>query len=97
MKKLLTLVLALAMTLSLAACGGGGEDTADEGSEGSTSGEPAKMTLILRGGAYGESLEASLAPFEAEHNVDIEVVARHAKRYYFVSQKVAVKSLGPYG
>ena len=36
MKKLLTLVLALAMTLSLAACGGGGEDTADEGSEGST-------------------------------------------------------------
>ncbi len=34
MKKLLTLVLALAMTLSLAACGGGGEDTADEGSEG---------------------------------------------------------------
>ena len=47
MKKLLTLVLALAMTLSLAACGGGGEDTADEGSEGSTSGEPTKMTLIL--------------------------------------------------
>ena len=45
MKKLLTLVLALAMTLSLAACGGGGEDTADEGSEGSTSGEPTKMTL----------------------------------------------------
>ena len=36
MKKLLTLVLALAMTLSLAACGGGGEDTADEGSEGSS-------------------------------------------------------------
>ena len=58
----------------LAACGGGGEDTADEGSEGSTSGEPTKMTLILRGGAYGESLEASLAPFEAEHNVDIEVM-----------------------
>ena len=32
MKKLLTLVLALAITLSLAACGGCGEDTADEGS-----------------------------------------------------------------
>ena len=46
MKKLLTLVLALAMTLSLAACGGGGEDTADEGSEGSTSGEPAKMSTL---------------------------------------------------
>ena len=74
MKKLLTLVLALAMTLSLAACGGGGEDTADEGSEGSTSGEPTKMTLILRGGAYGESLEAMLPAFEEEHNVDIEVM-----------------------
>ena len=48
MKKLLTLVLALAMTLSLAACGGGGEDTADEGSEGSTSGETTKMTLLRR-------------------------------------------------
>ena len=46
MKKLLTLVLALAMTLSLAACGGGGEDTADEGSEGSTSGEPTKISSM---------------------------------------------------
>lgn len=27
----------------------------------------------------------------------VVTVARHAKRYYFVSQKVAVKSLGPYG
>lgn len=40
MKKLLTLVLALAMTLSLAACGGGGEDTADEGSEGALPASP---------------------------------------------------------
>lgn len=64
MKKLLTLVLALAMTLSLAACGGGGEDTADEGSEGSTSGEPTKMTLILRGGAYGESWRPAWPPLK---------------------------------
>ena len=73
-RKLFAWILAMTMFFSLAACGGGGEDTADEGSEGSTSGEPTKMTLILRGGAYGESLEASLAPFEAEHNVDIEVM-----------------------
>ena len=73
MKKLLTLVLALAMTLSLAACGGDNQ-AADSGNSGDAgSGEATKMTLILRGGAYGESLEASLAPFEEEHNVDIEV------------------------
>ena len=36
MRKLLTILLAAVLCLSLAACGGGGEDTADEGSEGST-------------------------------------------------------------
>ena len=73
MKKLLTLVLALAMTLSLAACGGD-TTTTDDGSGETASGEPTKMTLILRGGAYGESLEAMLPAFEEEHNVDIEVM-----------------------
>ena len=74
MKKLLTLVLALAMTLSLAACGGSDTTATDSGSGGdSSSGEPTKMTLILRGGAYGESLQAMLPAFEEEHNVDIEV------------------------
>ena len=74
MKKLLTLVLALAMTLSLAACGGSDTTATDSGSSGdSSSGEPTKMTLILRGGAYGESLQAMLPAFEEEHNVDIEV------------------------
>ena len=74
MKKLLTLVLALAMTLSLAACGGSDTTATDSGSSGdSSSGAPTKMTLILRGGAYGESLQAMLPAFEEEHNVDIEV------------------------
>ena len=62
MKKLLTLVLALAMTLSLAACGGD-TTTTDDGSGETASGEPTKMTLILRGGAYGESLQAMLEPY----------------------------------
>ena len=35
------------------------------------------------------------AELKADYMMD--TVARHAKRYYFVSQKVAVKSLGPYG
>lgn len=61
MKKLLALLLALGMTLSLAACGGG--DSTDTGGEGGGgSGEPTKMTLILRGGAYGEVLENACLP-----------------------------------
>ena len=73
MKRTLTLALALTTALSLTACGGG--ETSSAGSAGSSgSGEPTKMTLILRGGAYGESLEAMLPAFEEEHNVDIEVM-----------------------
>ena len=72
MKKLLTLILALSMALSLAACGGDDSSTSDGGGD-SASGEATKMTLILRGGAYGESLQAMLPAFEEEHNVDIEV------------------------
>ena len=68
-------MLAAMMALSLCACGGGAEETSSAaGTENAASAEPTKMTLILRGGAYGESLEASLAPFEEEHNVDIEVM-----------------------
>ena len=71
----LALALALATAVSLTACGSsGGTSETGSGDSGSASGEPTKMTLILRGGAYGESLEASLPAFEEEHNVDIEVM-----------------------
>ena len=73
MKRTLTLALALTTALSLTACGGG--ETSSAGSAGSSgSGEPTKMTLILRGGAYGESLQAMLEPFAEEHNVEFEVL-----------------------
>ena len=74
-KRPLALALALATAVSLPACGSsGGTSETGSGDSGSASGEPTKMTLILRGGAYGESLEASLPAFEEEHNVDIEVM-----------------------
>ena len=74
-KRPLALALALATAVSLTACGSsGGISETGSGDSGSASGEPTKMTLILRGGAYGESLEASLPAFEEEHNVDIEVM-----------------------
>ena len=72
MKKLFALILALAMTMSLAACGEKKEEAPAEGGE--TSGEPTKLTLILRGGTYGEVIEKCLPAFEAEHNVDCEVL-----------------------
>ena len=76
MKKALSLILALAMALSLAACGGSKSETpADNGGStaDNTSAEPTQMTLILRGGTYAEALKASLPDFEAEHNVKIDV------------------------
>lgn len=76
MKKALSLILALAMALSLAACGGSKTETpADNGDStaDNTSAEPTQMTLILRGGTYAEALKASLPDFEAEHNVKIDV------------------------
>lgn len=78
MKKLITTALCAGMVLSLAACGGQqpADTTGTAGnvseSTGSSS-EPTKMTLLLRGGAYGETLQACLPEFEKEHNVDIDV------------------------
>ena len=74
MKKLLTLILALAMVLSLAACGGKKEEQKPAEGDAQTSGEPTKMTLILRGGTYGEVIKAALPAFEKEHNVTCEVL-----------------------
>ena len=80
MKKLFAMVLTLAMALSLVACGGGSdapaaeEEKAPATEQGSTSAEPTKLTLILRGGTYGDVVKAALPKFEAENNVVCEVL-----------------------
>ena len=71
MKKLFALILALAMTMSLAACGEKKEKAPAEGGE--ASGEPTKLTLILRAGTYADVIKECLPAFEAEHNVTCEV------------------------
>lgn len=79
MKKLFAMVLTLAMALSLVACGGGGEEAPAPEAEGekapvTESAEPTKLTLILRGGTYGDVIKAALPAFEAENNVKCEVL-----------------------
>ena len=79
MKKLFALILTLAMVLSLAACGSKEEKPAETPSETPSetpaeSAEPTKLTLILRGGTYGDVIKAALPAFEAENNVKCEVL-----------------------
>ncbi len=87
---MIALVAAATMAVSLAACGSSAstttstadtadstaaESTAEESTAADTaSGETTKMTLALRGGTYGAVIEACLDEFEAENNVDIEVL-----------------------
>ena len=76
MKKALSLILALAMALSLAACGGSKTETPADSStpaDSNTSTEPTKLSLILRAGTYADVIKECLPAFEAEHNVTCEV------------------------
>lgn len=60
MKKLLATILVLALALALCIP--------------AFAEEPTKLTLILRGGTYGDVIKACLPAFEAEHNVTCEVL-----------------------
>ena len=71
-KKFASIGLAAVMAVSMAACGSNGAGGNAE--SGSDSGEAQKLTLILRAGAYGDSLKAALPAFEEEHNVECEVL-----------------------
>ena len=68
-------LMAAAMALSLAACGGGKTETPSDSNTpaDNTSAEPTKLSLILRGGTYADVIKECLPAFEAEHNVVCEV------------------------
>ena len=96
MKKLLALLLALVMSLSLVACGGD-DTTADTGDSGdSASGEPTKMTLILRSGVYADVIKECLPAFEAEHNVTCEVLEQSEADLYSNIALDAINAQGTY-
>lgn len=54
LKKILALVLALTMVLSLAACGGNANDTASENEENATSGKALNVGIVLGTGGLGD-------------------------------------------
>lgn len=89
MKKYLALVLAIVMAFAMVACSSSGNTTATasapakteakaeakaETKSASASSEPVKLTLILRGGTYGDVLRAALPAFEAANNCTCEVL-----------------------
>ena len=63
MKRLLTLLMALAMTASLAACGGDTSGTADTGSDGETSGETETVASGVEDGVLTIAMECAYAPY----------------------------------
>ena len=97
MKRMLTLIRALSMALSLAACGGG-EDTpsTDEGGGDAGSGEPTKMPLILRSGTYADVIKECLPAFEEEHNVTCEVQELSESDLYSGIALDAINAKGTY-
>ena len=60
-KKLLSAALAVGMTVSLAACGGGTEDSAKDGAKDSGSGDGKIVAKNLRGEALYERVAELLA------------------------------------
>ncbi len=74
MKKFFALILALAMSLTLAACGDSGSKEPAAPTDDGAAAAPTKLTLILRGGTYGDVIKEALPAFEAEHNVTCEVL-----------------------
>ena len=73
MKKFLAGALAMTMALSMTACGGGNSNADSGNTGGDSSGEPTKLSLILRGGTYADVIKECLPEFEKEHNVTCEV------------------------
>ncbi len=79
MKKLLALTLALMLALTMV---------------GALADAPTKLTLILRGGTYGDVIRACLPAFEAEHNVTCEVLDLSFDELH---SKIALNAPNPQG
>ena len=62
MKKFLTLLMALSMCLSLAACGGSSEETAETPDSGETAGEEGAVSSGVEDGVLTIAMECATIP-----------------------------------
>ena len=109
MKKFMALLLTVVLCMSLFGCGASSgtssqsedttkteektqEATAEETKE--TTEEPTKLTLILRGGAYSDVIQALLPEFEKENNVKCEVMDL---AFADLHDKIALDAANPNG
>ena len=101
MKKFLALVLALVMTLSLAACGGGTSSTPSSGGgTGSAAGDSDKpyagttISVVVCTSAFMDKLIEDIPQFEEETGITVQIEEMQDSQ---VSQKVSVTCAGESG
>ena len=70
MKKFLTLLMALSMCLSLAACGGSSEETAETPDSGETAGEEGAVSSGVEDGVLTIAMECAYAPYNWSQSDD---------------------------
>ncbi|MDO4491602.1 MAG: extracellular solute-binding protein [Lachnospiraceae bacterium] len=99
-KRIVAVLMAAAMAVSLTACGGTKEDKpAETGSsaaeeKGEASGDPTKLSIVLRGGTYAEVIKECLPAFEEENNCTVEVMELSEDD---LKQNIALDALNPQG
>ena len=70
MKKFLTLLMALSMCLSLAACGGSSEEAAETPDSGETAGEEGAVSSGVEDGVLTIAMECAYAPYNWSQSDD---------------------------
>ena len=70
MKKFLTLLMALSMCLSLAACGGSSEESAETPADGETAGEEGAVSSGVEDGVLTIAMECAYAPYNWSQSDD---------------------------
>ena len=96
MKKFLTLLMALSMCLSLAACGGSSEETAETPDSGETAGEEGAVSSGVEDGVLTIAMECAYAPYNWTQNDDANgaVEIRGSSDYAYGYDVMMAKKIG---
>lgn len=100
MKKFLTLLMALSMCLSLAACGGSSEETAETPADSETAGEDGAVSSGVEDGVLTIAMECAYAPYnwsqsdDSNGAVPIKDSTEYANGYDVMMAKMIAEELG---